>query len=116
MVHADTFTASSVTRERTRWITLAGEFDLATAPTLRDQFDRAAVSPTRAVILDLSGLSFLDCAALRALIAFADGARARGWRLRIIRPPPQVARIFTLTATEDALPFGTARSATPRPS
>jgi anti-sigma B factor antagonist len=105
MVHADTFTASSVSRGRTRWITLAGEFDLATAPVLRDELENAATHPTHAVVLDLSGLSFMDCAALRAVINFADGARIRGWRLRLVYPPPPVARIVTLTKTGTTFPF-----------
>jgi anti-anti-sigma factor len=106
MVHTDTFTASSVTRDRTRWITLAGELDLATAPALRHELDRARAGPTRAVVLDLSGLRFMDCAALRGVIKFADGARARGWRLQIVSPPPPVAQIFTLTGTDELLPLG----------
>jgi anti-anti-sigma factor len=104
MVHVNTFAASSVSRGRTRWITLAGELDLATAPRLRDELEHAATHTTQAVVLDLSGLKFMDCAALRAVIAFADGVRIRGWRLRCVSPPPRVARIWRLTNTEMNLP------------
>ena len=109
MVHADTFAASSVSRGRTRWITLAGDLDLATTPRLRDELEHAATYATRAVVLDLSGLTFMDCAALRQVIAFADGARIRGWRLRCVCPPPRVARIWSLTNTEMNLPVARVR-------
>ena len=104
MVHADVFAASSVSRGRTRWITMAGDLDLATAPRLRDELEHAATHPTQAVVLDLSALEFMDCAALRGVIAFAEGVRIRGWRLRCVSPPPRVARIWTLTNTETTFP------------
>jgi anti-anti-sigma factor len=103
MVHANAFSASSVSTDQTRWITLAGELDLATAPTLNAQLIEAADDPRREIVLDLSGLSFMDCVALRAVVDFADGARTRGWQLRVLSPPPRVARIFALTGTERTL-------------
>jgi hypothetical protein len=42
MVHEDIFTASSVSRGRTRWSKLTGGLDLATAPSLSDELGRAA--------------------------------------------------------------------------
>jgi anti-anti-sigma factor len=98
MVHADSFTASSVSSKWTRWVTLTGEFDMECAPVLSEELDRVAARPTRAVVLDLSGLTFIDCAGLRAVFNFTDRVRALGWRLRIIRPPPHVERIFGLVA------------------
>jgi anti-anti-sigma factor len=99
MVHANAFTASSVSSARTHWIALTGELDLATAADLNDEFERAAARPPAEVVLDLSALTFIDCAGLRAVFNFTDRARALGWRLRIIRPPAQLARIFGLAAT-----------------
>jgi anti-sigma B factor antagonist len=103
MVHADAFSASCVTNGRARWITLTGELDVATAPALSAELDRAMTCPTHAVVLDLSGLTFMDCSAVRAVIDFADQTRARGWELRIVSPPPQIAKIFTLTDSEERL-------------
>jgi anti-anti-sigma factor len=95
MVHTDAFTASSVaTSDGTRRITLAGEPDLASAPRLTDERRRAAACRTRAVVLDLSELTFMDCAGLRAVFSFSDRARARGWDLRIVSPPAQIARLL----------------------
>jgi anti-anti-sigma factor len=96
MVHADSFTASSVSSKGTQRVTLTGELDMASAPALSDELDRTAAHFTSAVVLDLSALTFIDCAGLRAVFAFTDRVRARGWRLQIISPPPQIARVFTL--------------------
>ena len=104
MVHSDALTASSVaTSDGTRWITLAGELDLASAPWLTDEWRRAAACPTRAVVLDLSELTFLDCAGLRAVINFSDRARDHGWRLRIVSPPAHIARLLRDFDTEHVL-------------
>ena len=54
MVHEDTSTATSVSIDLTRWISLAGEFDLATAPLLSDELVSAAACHTDAVVLDPS--------------------------------------------------------------
>ena len=108
MVHADTFSASHAMRDQTRLITLAGDLDLATAPSLRSEFDYAVEQAPRAVVLDLSGLTFMDCAALRAVINFADRAKACGWELRIERPAASVAKIFALTGTAGKLPLSDA--------
>lgn len=99
MVHDEAFSASSVSGDDgMRWITLTGEFDLATAPNLEDELDRTATSTTNAVVLDLSRLTFMDCAGLRAIFNFSDRVRTRGWKLRIVSPPPQLSRIFGLIA------------------
>ena len=45
-------------------------------------------------MLDLTELTFLDCAGLRAITNFSDGARARGWKLQIVSPPAQIARLL----------------------
>lgn len=102
MVHADSFTVASVSSNGTRRVTLTGDLDLASAPVLSDVLNRATPCFTRAVVLDLSAVTFIDCAGLRAVFAFSDRVRARGWRLRIVRPPSQIARIFTLFDSGDS--------------
>ncbi len=105
MVHTDSFTASSVSSDRTRWIRLTGEFDLGTAPFLGDELKSAAACHTSAVVLDLSRLTFIDCAGLRAVFDFTDSVRARGWLLRIVSPPPHIARVVALLdAARDPVP------------
>jgi anti-anti-sigma factor len=95
MVHEDSFTASSVSGNGTQRITLTGDLDLASAPALRDELGRAGARFTRVIVLDLSALTFIDCAGLRAVFDFTDHVRARGWPMKVIGPPARIARTFT---------------------
>jgi anti-anti-sigma factor len=105
MTHASTFGVSSAEHGKTRRITVSGELDLATVPLLQAGFDDASRGSTRAVVLDLSALTFMDCAALHAVMGLVQGAQVGGWRLEIVRPPARVAQIFELTGTDSDLPL-----------
>ncbi len=51
-------------------------------------------------VLDLSGLEFVDSAALGMLLIADDEARGGGWTLTLRRPSPQVARLMEVAAME----------------
>src|SRR4051794_35678669 len=50
-------------------VTMTGEFDLAVADGLAHVPHRALVQRPRILVLDLSGLTFVDCAGIRAVLA-----------------------------------------------
>jgi anti-sigma B factor antagonist len=52
----------------------SGELDIATAPDLTQQAEVALRQPPGRLILDLSGLEFVDCAGVRALAAVTGAA------------------------------------------
>ena len=59
---------ASLSTEVIAIVRCSGEFDLSTASLLRDEFDRLReVGMTRAVV-DLTDVSFLDSAAMAALV------------------------------------------------
>ncbi len=80
-------------------IRLAGELDLAAIPDLTQVLSEATdVEWPTVVVVDLSQVTFLDCAALRPLLEAHD--RLDG-RLRLHSPSPpvmRVLRIFDLTS------------------
>ena len=85
-------------------LSLRGEMDLATI----DHFDQMvneslATGPGR-VVVDLSGLEFIDSSGMRALLRLQArlGDRAR---LEIVPGPPAVQRVFELVGLTAALPF-----------
>src|SRR5437660_501235 len=78
-----------------------GELDLATSDRLAATL-QTADSSAQVIVLDLSGLSFIDAAGLRVLI---EAKQALGDRLALLPGPPSVQRLFALTRTEDALGF-----------
>jgi anti-sigma B factor antagonist len=55
-------------------VAIGGELDIATIPALTRQADAALRQPVERLILDLSGLEFIDGAGARALAAVAHAA------------------------------------------
>ena len=79
---------------------LAGELDLVTAPTLRDELARHQARGVR-VVLDLSEIQFLDSTGLVLLMEVAREPAKNGWSLALRRElSPAVARLFQVTRTE----------------
>lgn len=77
-------------------LSLTGQLDLASAPTLDDRLTRlrAVKSPVR---LDLSRLEFIDSTGIHLLVRTIGEARVKHWALRI-EPDvsPEVMRLFKL--------------------
>lgn len=84
------------------WIRVAGALDCATAPelgrTLADAQGRAALA-----VLDLSELSFIDCAGMHTIVEASSRARRSGRRLVLVGGDPAAYRLFTLTGSVDAV-------------
>jgi anti-anti-sigma factor len=78
-----------------------GELDRAVIREA-EQALRAAMAGDATVVVDLSGLSFMDASGLRMLLA--AHARLRD-RLVLLRPCPSVHRLFEVTGTAGCLPF-----------
>lgn len=62
---------------------VAGELDLTTVPALIDAIDDALDGSLARLVIDLAGLTFLDCAGLPALLhgRTAAGARSVGFEV-----------------------------------
>src|SRR3954469_10808188 len=81
-------------------VQVGGALDAFTAPYLGDYLDfvRSAAGPR--LVLHLGGLTFVDCAGLRALLAARDEARSRGGWQRLEGVPAGVRRVIALTGTD----------------
>jgi anti-anti-sigma factor len=86
-------------------ITLVGEVDLATVPELNRLLDQLADSEHRRVLIDLTGVEFMDSTGLGSIIRAVRAADANGHRLAVRRGSPQVQRLFELTGLVDRLTF-----------
>lgn len=81
-------------------VRVVGELDLASASWVRDRIARAARNPEREVVVDLSAVSFVDCAGLGALL----GAQAQlGSRLTLRAPSVAVLTLLELTSQRAAV-------------
>ena len=101
--HADRLAPAFVCSWTTRdldaaWVHVAGELDIATTPQL-EQALRQPKLQARLVVLDLRELAFLDTTGVHAIVNATLRAREAGRRLVLLRGPPHVDRIFTLSGS-----------------
>lgn len=90
---------------------LFGELDLFTAPVLHEAFARLhavdtdhARSTCTTVRLELSGLNFLDCAGLTALLVTITRLADLGWHVELGDPRGLVLTFLALTDALELLP------------
>jgi anti-sigma B factor antagonist len=86
-------------------VTLSGELDIDGTERVRRELYLAEDSDALEVVLDLSGLSFIDSSGIRLVFEADVRSRANSHRLRLIRGPAQVHRVFVMTDLADRLPF-----------
>lgn len=89
--------------ERGCRVTLRGEFDLHTAPLLRQALDDAVGRGRDQVVIDAAGVRFLDSSALMVLLAVRDAVVAGGGTLHVADASAAVRRILEMVALTDLL-------------
>lgn len=82
-----------------------GELDLPGSRRLSTALDELAEAGFEDIVIDLSGLVFIDCAGVRVLLAQHAAAVRDGRRLSLIHGRACIRRVFALTDTLDMLPF-----------
>ncbi|QIJ66198.1 anti-sigma factor antagonist [Streptomyces sp. JB150] len=80
-------------------VTVAGELGLDVGEELRGALRAALANADEGIDLDLSGVSFCDCAGLNVLLAVREQALAEGKTLTLARVSPIVERLLSLTGT-----------------
>jgi anti-anti-sigma factor len=86
-------------------LVLRGELDLTSAPAFEKELLAAEASNPRRLVIDLSGLEFMDSTGLRALLLARERAQSNRHQLALRRGPRQVQRVLELTKTLDAFVF-----------
>lgn len=86
-------------------VRIEGEIDLCVADRLCQLLLRIMRAQVPRLLLDLSAVSFMDCAGLRALVLALRHAELHGWSMHLIAASAITRRIITLTGREDALPI-----------
>jgi anti-sigma B factor antagonist len=85
-------------------VRLEGELDIAGDDHVRRMLGPLAAEG-RAVVLDLSRLTFCDVPGMHALVEFAEAAAERGLRVEVRGARGEVARMLDLTSARDLLPL-----------
>ena len=82
------------------WLKLIGELDLATAPRLADRLHQLR-EENRTVVVDLSGVEFMDSSGLHVFLDAVADARSGRWTLEVLDDlSPPVRRLFELMGLE----------------
>lgn len=86
-------------------VTLQGELDLTSAPELERELQAAESSQPERLVIDLSGVEFMDSTGLRTLLQARERALSQGHELALRRGPRQVQRVLELTRTDEVFEF-----------
>lgn len=86
-------------------LALYGELDIASARVLERKVQMATASAAQRLVIDLSGLQFMDSAGLHALIRAQAHIHAEGRDLSVLRGPRAVQRVFELTQADRVFHF-----------
>jgi len=81
-------------------LAVVGEVDVYSAPTLRDRLADLIESGDPTVIVDLSGVGFLDSTGLGTLVASLKLAEQRGGQLPLVCADDRILRLFRITGLD----------------
>ena len=85
-------------------VEIAGEADVTNTDDLRRLLDDEVSQQPRTMIIDLSGLRFMDSSALHALLRANRSLDRQGGVLALVSPQPAVAKILRLTTADRLIP------------
>jgi len=86
-----------------RLVRLTGEFDLAGVDGFERKLQGEPGRQEDTLVLDLSGLTFIDSSGPRAVVMVDHRVRAEGKRCLIVRGPERVERVLELTGVSERL-------------
>jgi anti-anti-sigma factor len=98
-------TVSSEREGDVHTICLSGELDLATADGVARELARVEASDARSIVLDLTGLTFMDSTGVRLMLSASARSRADANRLTMLRGGAAVQRVLELCGVDHLLPF-----------
>lgn len=84
-------------------IFVAGEVDYGTASQLRSALVGLVNGDSRDVVVDLTGVTFVDSTALSVLVQGKQRLHSAGQRMSVTGAQPRVTRVLELAGVEDYL-------------
>jgi anti-sigma B factor antagonist len=86
-------------------VTVHGEIDVATSPTLRERLIGLVNSGGTRLVLDLEAVDFLDSTGLGTIVSLLKRVRTHGGDLRLVCTEARIRRLFEITGLEKAVPL-----------
>ena len=92
-------------------INVRGEIHMSTAPGLQRGLTEAIERGSKAIVLDLSGVEFIDSTGLSVLLNGLRQINAQQGRLALVCANPTVLRLFEITSLDQTFDIFASRSA-----
>ena len=86
-------------------LVVMGELDIGTADILRRAIDGVRGTEVALLLVDLRELSFMDSTGIRILLELAADSARDGWRLTVVKGPPQVQQLLEMMRIDERLPL-----------
>jgi anti-sigma B factor antagonist len=85
-------------------VSVSGEIDLHTAERLQQGIDEATSVGADTVLVDLSGVGFIDSTALGVIVQETKRLEGRGHALILVTNDPRTMRVLEVTGLDRVLP------------
>ena len=86
----------------TPMVIVEGEVDVATAPALRDELYQLIDKGGREIVVDLSGMDFIDSTGLGVFVGALKRAREGGGGIELRGLKPSARKVFEITGLSTA--------------
>ena len=86
-------------------IEVGGEVDVYTAPKLDAELTSIVGSGKAAIVVDLSGVEFLDSTGLGVLVKALKHAKEAGGSLAVVATSDRITKVFRITGLDSAIPL-----------
>jgi anti-sigma B factor antagonist len=92
-----------ITRKQSNGITIfdiKGDIDINSSPSIRDVFEKGVKEKIMKILVNLTGVSYIDSSGLATLVEMLKKTKAYGGKLRISNLAPKVKSLFEITKLE----------------
>ncbi len=86
-------------------ISVSGEIDVYTAPSLRERLNELVASGHYDLVVDMEGVEFLDSTGLGVLVGGLKRVRAHEGSLRLVCTQERILKIFRITGLTKVFPI-----------
>jgi anti-sigma B factor antagonist len=86
-------------------VSVRGEIDVYTAPSLRERLNELVASGHYDLIVDLEGVEFLDSTGLGVLVGGLKRVRSHDGTLRLVCAQEKILKVFRITGLTKVFPI-----------
>jgi anti-sigma B factor antagonist len=86
-------------------VSVGGEIDVYTAPQLREKVVELVAAGDVDLVLDLSGVEFLDSTGLGVLVGALNRVRAQDGSLALVLTQERILKVFEITGLRKVFPI-----------